>query len=258
MNSLRLILTLFIVLSSLELKASETSDKNPTEMQQTGTFAGIVRFDGKPPVLPPLVEQGAKVKDAAICSQKEIPNESLVVNPKNRGIAHVFVYLRNPPKGYQKQQNEKLPKVILEQNGCRFVPHAMTLRTQQKLTVKRKDQVAHTFHYYSNRSPQFAVVPGPNGMPPIRFDEPESLPMKVTCDIHPWMNGWILVVDHPFAAVTDRDGKFEIKGLPPGKHDFWFWQERAGWLEKKLTVKIEPGETTQTLRKYDAAKFERE
>ena len=83
MNSLRLILTLFMVLSSLELRASETSDKNPSGMQQIGTFAGTVRFDGKPPVLPPLVEQGAKVKDPEVCSKNEIPDESQI------GRAHV-------------------------------------------------------------------------------------------------------------------------------------------------------------------------
>ena len=70
------------------------------------------------------------------------------------------------------------------------------------------------------------------------------------------MTGWWVVLDHPYAAITDADGKFRIENLPVGKHDFIVWQERAGYLEKKFTVDVRPGENPVVDLKYGAQRFE--
>ena len=72
---------------------------------------------------------------------------------------------------------------------------------------------------------------------------PEGLPTQVECSIHPWMEAYWLVLDHPYAAITTPDGKFRIEKLPAGEHDFVVWQENVGYLERPK-VKIKPGETT--------------
>lgn len=84
----------------------------------------------------------------------------------------------------------------------------------------------------------------------------ESLPTQIKCDIHPWMSAYVLVLDHPYAAVTDQYGKFKIENLPAGELEFRYWHERPGYVEKSVKIKIEAG-TTKDLGtiKVPAAKF---
>ena len=72
----------------------------------------------------------------------------------------------------------------------------------------------------------------------------ESLPMGVSSDLHAWMKAYWLVLDHPYAAITDKQGRFVIENMPPGKHIFRVWHERVGLIERKLEVSIEPGQIT--------------
>jgi len=71
------------------------------------------------------------------------------------------------------------------------------------------------------------------------------LPIQVKCDLHSWMQAYWLVLDHPYSAITQADGTFEIKDLPVGTHQFRVWHERVGYLERSLKVKIKDGQTTQ-------------
>ena len=84
----------------------------------------------------------------------------------------------------------------------------------------------------------------------------ESRPVKVSCDIHTYMTGWWVVVDHPYAAITDADGKFHIDNLPVGKHDFIIWHEKAGYVEKKFTVDVKEGDNAPISLKVAPAKFQ--
>ena len=73
----------------------------------------------------------------------------------------------------------------------------------------------------------------------------EFLPIQVKCDLHNWMLAYWLVLDHPYSAITQADGSFEIQNLPAGTHKFRVWHERVGYLERKLSVEIQDGETTE-------------
>jgi hypothetical protein len=77
--------------------------------------------------------------------------------------------------------------------------------------------------------------------------------MKVGCDIHPYMTAWWVVLDHPYVAVTDSEGKFEIKGLPAGKHEFIVWHERAGYINRKWELTVKAGDNPQDVQKVKAA-----
>lgn len=79
----------------------------------------------------------------------------------------------------------------------------------------------------------------------LHYARPESLPVKVTCDKHSWMLAWWLVLDHPYAAVTDKQGKFRIAKLPAGEHSFRVWHPRIGYINRELTVTIEADQTTK-------------
>ena len=89
------------------------------------------------------------------------------------------------------------------------------------------------------------------------FKRAERAPFSSECAIHPWMRFWTLVVDHPYAAVTDSSGKFTIPDLPAGEHTFKIWHERAsgGLLERSLKISVKPGQTHNQDFKYDAAAF---
>ena len=76
----------------------------------------------------------------------------------------------------------------------------------------------------------------------VNYKISESLPLKVACDFHPWMQAYWMVVDHPYAAVTDKDGKFTIPNLPVGEHEFRVWHERKGYLNRKYAVKVQTGD----------------
>ena len=219
--------------------------------QGHGDLTGQIVFDGAVPKAEIKIMKGdATAKDAAVCAAQDVISDELVVNPENKGIQHVFVYLKSKVKKGDipaDLQKSKEGKVIFDQKGCRFVPHTMVVRTDQLVVVKSDDNVAHNTHTYSifNPSQNFIVAANDRtGVEMPKFSLKERLPFEVKCDIHPWMSARWLVVDHPYAAVTDKDGKFTIKGLPAGDHEFTLWHEKVGYVEKELEVSISAGKAT--------------
>ena len=212
-----------------------------------GTIKGQVLADGNVAPLKLLVTKGdAAAKDSAVCAAQDVPDESLVVDAKTGGIANVVVYLqKKPAKVHPELAKSKAPTVVFDQKGCRFLPHVLLVRTDQEVTVLSGDAVAHNTHTYplKNKQENFVVSPSDRvgvKVPPQSLVE--RLPSKVGCDIHPWMQAWWVILDHPYAAVTKEDGTFEIKDLPVGDHVFTVWQEKAGYLNKSYTVTVKAGD----------------
>ena len=231
--------------------ASETKGSGAAESTETassdgvGTLRGKVEFAGAFTPLPPLYLKGSDVKDAAVCAAVEAPNETILV--KDGGLANVFIYLRKAPKASSSAPSESL---IFDQKACVFKPHAMIARVGQTVKILNSDGVAHNTHTYGKKTVQFNSVVGENNAVgvPMEYKQAEQEPIKVGCDIHPWMNAYHLPIDHPFAVVSGEDGKFEIKDLPSGKHEFKVWHEAAGLLEKGLIVSIKPGDNELTIK----------
>ena len=114
----------------------------------------------------------------------------------------------------------------------RFEPRVAVLRTGGVLQLVNSDPVAHNAAVYLKRSTPFNDVI-PQGMPLERtLKKAEQLPARVDCSIHPWMKAWLLVLDHPYAAVSDADGRFELPHVPAGEWTFRVWQERVGYLKQ--------------------------
>jgi hypothetical protein len=87
----------------------------------------------------------------------------------------------------------------------------------------------------------------------------ESLPFRVTSDLYPWMSGYCLTVDHPYAAISDENGKFQIDYLPVGEHSFRVWHERVGYLERDLRVSVDPGDSPEPLiMKLDITRLQKQ
>ena len=213
----------------------ETAVANTPKIEGFGTFRGQVLVTGEVPVLAPLVAQGAPVKDA-ICAQEAVPNELAVVSPSG-GLANVFVFLRKVP-------NVDVPpppadEITVDQKGCRFIPHAFICRVGQPIRLLNSDPVAHNVGL-SGAVMSFNQTLGANDTTglQIQYERAERLPVKARCDFHGWMQAFQLPLDHPWGAVTDADGAFEITGVPAGPMEFTIWHEKAGYIERVLKVDV--------------------
>ncbi len=220
----------------------------------TGTVTGQFTLEGEIPKLAPVVKEGdASVKNAEVCAKQNIPDDSLVVDSASKGIANIFVYLQKPPADMPADAKESKEKIVkFDQKGCRFIPHALILRTDQSIEILSDDPIAHNTHVYPIRQDGKNQVLAPNdrsGNVKWEFSQAEKMPTTVKCDIHSWMEARWLIIDHPYAAITDKDGRFKIENVPSGEHNFMIWHERAGWVfgatKRSMPVTVEAGKTTQ-------------
>lgn len=200
-----------------------------------GTLKGRLVFDGDAGE-PEAINVN---KDVEFCSKHDPKDERLVVG-EDGGLGNAFVYVY-VKKGKSVDIHPDLEKpadeaAVLDNKGCRFEPHAMTLRTGQKLEIRNSDSIAHNTNAGALLANSGFNETIPQDRPLVKqFDNRESFPSEFACNIHPWMKSYVLVRDNPYMAVTDKDGKFEIKNLPAGKHEFIFWHGPGGVM-KNLKV----------------------
>jgi hypothetical protein len=180
----------------------------------------------------------------------QVTEESLIVSDQG-GLANVFVYLLQAPEGLASPAHAGNEAIIDIVNG-RLVPHALVVRTPVGVRTWNRDRDVYNPRLDSIHNPPFGLILSPEGPPPLRLSLPEIIPLQMRCDIHARMRAHVLALDHPFAAVTDRDGAFRIDGLPTGEHTFRVWHERSGWLEKDLRVAVEAGREAQVTLEYEA------
>ncbi len=123
-------------------------------------------------------------------------------------------------------------KVTVDNNHCRFEPRVVAMRTSQTLTVKNSDPVGHNakIDLFENAA-QNPLIPA-GGSVDLNFGKPESRPMPMSCSIHPWMGGNIVIKDDPYVGVSDANGVVEIKNIPAGKWTFVVWHERPAYVTK--------------------------
>ncbi|MFH1300420.1 MAG: hypothetical protein ABIK07_05115, partial [Planctomycetota bacterium] len=223
------------------LLISGTGLLSPMEVSAAGwgSVTGQFVFDG--PVPKPVIQRtkgDPSVKDSAVCAAEDHFNKDLVINPENKGIQNVFMYMRKPNEIHPDLKESKEKTVVFDQKGCTFYPHSLVVRTDQTVLVKSDDPVAHNTHTFpiKNQAVNFILAPNDREGKEVANVIPEILPMQVKCDIHPWMTAYWFVADHPYAVVSDKDGKFTIENLPEGKNDFRIWHEKVGYVERKFTV----------------------
>ena len=159
-----------------------------------------------------------------------VPDESLVVGP-GRGLKNVIVYLKDAPRATFVLQTP----AVLDQVKCMYVPHVLAVQAGQTLRIKSSDACMHDVHMKSLVNPDSNYgFPGV-GQKDITLQFAEA-PFAVRCDVHPWMNAWIGVFDHPWFAVTSEDGSFTIEHVPAGKYTLVAWQETLPEQEETIHV----------------------
>lgn len=167
------------------------------------------------------------------------------VTGKDSGLANVFVYIKDAKKAPAAGE-----ATMLDQVGCMYEPYIMGVVAGQKFKIKNSDSEMHNVH----------ATPDPkSGNPEFNFGQPvkgqvneKSFPnpevlVRVKCDVHPWMFAYVGVCDHPYFAVTDKDGNFKISGLPDGKYNIVAYHLKThGKASEGIVKTIEvKGETKQ-------------
>jgi hypothetical protein len=212
-----------------------------------GSVTGQFLVEGEIPKRKVLVERGdAQVKDAAICAADDILSDAVVVDPKTEGIANIFVYLPKAAKVHPKLKESEKKEVVFDQQGCRFVPHALLVRTDQVVVVRSNDNCTHNTNMLPlrNQAVNFALAPGDRKGREVKCKLAEKQPIKVECNIHSWMRALWLILDHPYAAISDEEGKFTIADLPAGEHELAIWHEGQGYIQRKYKVQVVAGKIT--------------
>ncbi len=210
-----------------------TTEKEGNGGNSWGDLKGRFIFDGKPPVPSPL----EITKDEEFCGQHAVFDESLLVNPENGGLANtiVFLYTRygQPlPRIHKSYAETAGSQVVMENSKCRFEPHICVMRTTQTLLISNSDRVGHNMKADMLTNPSFnQTIPSGNGLE-IQFAMPERKPAAVTCSIHPWMKGWLMIQATPYIAISDKNGEFHLRHLPAGTWTFQAWHEKPGNVDK--------------------------
>jgi plastocyanin len=191
---------------------------------------GTVKFEGAAPK-PSRIDMSQDPLCGKLHSTPATTED--VVVGGDGGLANVVIYVSD---GLTSHNFQPPPQpAVLEQKGCQYKPHVLALQANQKLNVVNGDETTHNIHPNPNNNREWNMTQ-PHGMPLEQTFAREEIAIPVKCNIHPWMKGYIAVFKHPYFAVTDKGGSFELKGLPAGSYTITAWQEKLGSQTQKVTV----------------------
>jgi Polysaccharide lyase family 4, domain II len=193
-----------------------------------GTIAGDVTFVDSPPKIAPV----KVTKDQDYCGET-LPDESYLVDA-NGGLKNVVVFLEAAqlpvPADPQKLN-------VIENSGCRYAPRVLAMQKGERLRVKNNDPKLHIPHSYLNERTVFMLsLPFKNTVLDATQKIRDAGILKLVCDTHAWMLGFVHVFDHPFFAVTDDKGAFSIPNVPAGTYTLKAWHEDAGVRSHEVVV----------------------
>ncbi len=192
-----------------------------------GTLKGRFVLNGDVPAAAPLTVD----KDVEVCGKHKLVFEDVVVGD-DKGVANVVVFVRDKKVKVKPELEAaaKEVKPVLDNLNCRFEPHVLFVQAGQELVIKNSDTVGHNSNIASIKNRPVNVSIPAGGQVTEKFAGDEAIPVQVACNIHPWMKGWLVVRDNPYAAVSKADGSFEIADLPAEEIELQFWHEKNGYI----------------------------
>ncbi len=212
----------------------------PLDRATMGMVSGTVRFAGKAPERVKI-----DMSQDPVCSMTGGDNFSEQYVVHDGKLANVYVYVKSGPPMMMGYAGPTPAPVVLDQVGCKYVPHVIALVRGGSVEFRNSDATMHNIHTMPETAGDqtIDVSQGAKGAPVVKqFTKPEVM-MEVRCNNHPWMNAFINVANTPFFAVTDADGHFVIPGLPAGHYVLGAVHEKMGEQDIDLTVK--PHETAK-------------
>jgi hypothetical protein len=208
-----------VILGAAELRA------------QGGTIKGHVHITGKLPGNP-IIRMGMDPMCSRMNAGKRIIQD-YVVATIDGSLANVFVRL----DGNFPQTPVPTQPVVLDQRGCIYLPRVVGARVGQTVQIKNSDALLHNLDASSAKNQGFNFAQPREGLVYTFKPKTEEVMLHLKCDVHNWMNAYIGVVNHPYFAVSNTMGNFEIANVPPGTYMIETWQEKLGTTKKSVTVK---------------------
>ena len=214
-------------------QAPPAPTSTPIDPATAAKVSGTVTFAGAAPK-PGKIDMS---QDAACKGNNTV--ETVVVDGGK--LANVFVYVKD---GLGSRTFD-VPKdaVVLDQSGCQYHPHVLGVMAGQNIEIKNDDPTTHNIHPTPATNREWNESQPPKAAPLEKTFAREEVMLPVKCNQHPWMKMYINVVKSPFYAVTDKDGKYEIKGLPAGDYTLAFVQEKLGEQDQKVTLAAKDNKT---------------
>jgi len=201
----------------------------PAAVADAATVAGMVKFEGAAPKMPNL-----QMAADPFCASKHPtpqPDEEVVVGPAGE-LANVIVYVKNAPA-----TTAPATPAVLDQNGCKYVPHVSAVQVGQSVQIRNSDNTLHNVHAMPSVNSQFNEGQPVQGMVSTKkFDKVEVTPFRIKCDVHGWMKSYMAVLPHSYHSVSQTNGQFSIGNLPPGNYTLVAWHEKYGTQEQQVTV----------------------
>ena len=239
------------VVLALAFTSAFVFESTELSAQETGDLKIQFKYGGDAPDAKDITPTA----DGAYCGKHPIVDERLLVNGENKGIKNVLVYVYTGRGGSDLDyKGGEAETKELANKGCQFEPHIVIAKAGDTLKVTNPDEIGHNanIQFFKNDSVNPMIPAGQEVA--IDLEDPEPAPISVSCNIHPWMTAKLVVLDHPYAAVSDADGNLVIKGLPVGEElVFRAFHESASvkeveidgkevsWKKSRFEVEIEPG-----------------
>lgn len=248
----RIFFILLIVLSSCS-KEQKTEPAKPAEAppapaptptqsspgEGAGTITGKVVFNGS--------YAGGKTtisKDREVCGDTK-SDPSLVVGKEGQ-LRNAVIQISDLKQGRSAPKEAELDQV-----KCEYTPHVVVVPVGGTVKIKNSDGILHNVRSVSEKNTPFNRAQ-PKFMKEIKETFSKAEIIQLRCDVHGWMNGWIVVTDNPFFDVTQADGTFKIDSVPVGKYTLEVWHEILG--KATQAVEVKPGEVTHVTFEFQMKK----
>jgi plastocyanin len=195
-------------------------------LSRAETIKGNIRYVGAP-----IQKKNTPVTiDQYICGKEKEPEDLLLSS--NKGIRNAVVSLQNIPPGAKRDWN--FPAAKMDQKQCSFIPRIVIVPVGGMVEFLNSDRLLHNVRSAGKENPPFNRAQPHARSISFAFKQPELL--RVDCDLHSWMRGWVVVADHPFYAVTNDQGEFVLENVPRGKYMLQVWQESLGNVTQEVVV----------------------
>jgi hypothetical protein len=217
----KVIFLIVVLLVLASVRSAAQSSYRTIAVNDGGTITGSVKWTGPVPKIPTILIN----KDPEICdpqAQKKRDLERLII-ASNGGVANTVVFLKDITKG--KAMDLPEGRQFLNQRTCRYEPHVLLVPDNGTLQIKSSDPVLHTVHM-SGSADYNLPFPFANQTVSRTMNREGTVDLRCNAG-HVWMNAEMLVVPHPYYAVTDEDGNFKLTDVPPGEYEIVAWHE--GW-----------------------------
>ena len=215
-----------LLLALAPIARAQDAGYEEIQVDNEGTIVGRVHFEDD---FPEAQKRTISI-DLDTCGTRAT-SERFVVDGDSKGLANAVLMIRDIPAGKPFAE----VSTTIQQLECRYSPHVAVMRSHQDLNIVNNDPILHNVHAYRGKDSLFNLAQPTKGTKTTRGMGDQGV-VHLKCDVHPWMSGYILLVNNPYVAISGADGRFEITGVPPGDYTLSLWHEALGIATKPVTV----------------------